>query len=256
MTLPEATDELLAPLLAAPRKAGILTDFHGTLSDIVDDPAAARPVEGLADALDTLARRYKRVAVISGRPVSFLEPLLPERVVISGLYGLEVVHDGDRRDHPMAGNWREVMGDIATLSEARGPEGMRTELKGLSITLHYRTHPEIEPRVQAWADRQAQRAGLRCRRAKKSFELHPPIEADKGTAVTELSKGLRAVCFFGDDVGDLPGFDAVDRLAMDGRSTVKVAVLSDEAPAELVERADLVVDGPRGAVELLEHLAR
>jgi hypothetical protein len=36
---------------------------------------------------------------------------------------------------------------------------------------------------------------------------------------------------------------------------VLVASGSQESPPELAEKADLVVDGPAGVVELLEHLA-
>nr|MBA3955769.1 trehalose-phosphatase [Acidimicrobiia bacterium] len=48
---------------------------------------------------------------------------------------------------------------------------------------------------------------------------------------------------------------ALDRLAATGIHTVRVAVGSDEAPVELMERADWVVDGPVGALALLEALA-
>src|SRR5690606_13637583 len=82
-------DELLAPLTADPSRAGVLCDFDGSLAPIVEDPAAARPVDGAVDALAALAERYAVVAVISGRPVSFLRTVLPESLRLVGLYGLE-----------------------------------------------------------------------------------------------------------------------------------------------------------------------
>lgn len=247
-------DDLIAPFLAAPGRAGILSDFDGTLSPIVEDPASAAPLDGVPETLDALARRYRRVAVLSGRPVAFLQELLPPTVVLSGLYGLEVVDRGERRDHPQAGSWREVVDDVASLSEARGPAGMLVERKGLSLTLHYRSRPEAEPEVRAWAERQAARSGLVSRPARKSYELHPPIQADKGTAVRQLCGGLGAAMFLGDDVGDLPAFDALDGLAADGVEVVKIAVRSNEAPAAVIDRADVVVDGPEGAAGLLRRL--
>jgi hypothetical protein len=36
---------------------------------------------------------------------------------------------------------------------------------------------------------------------------------------------------------------------------VRVAVASDEVPGELVDRADLVVDGPSAVLDLLRYLA-
>ena len=73
----------------------------------------------------------------------------------------------------------------------------------------------------------------------------------------ELAESLLSppVCFLGDDVGDLPAFDALDRLAAAGVHTVRVAVSTEEAPQEVLERADVVVDGPAGALAVLERLA-
>lgn len=281
---------LLAPFLAAPQRAGILLDFDGTLAPIVDEPAEARPIAGATDALESLAARYRVVAVLSGRPVEFLQPLLPASVIMSGLYGLEVIRDGVRHDHPVAGVWREVVVDVASRAAVRGPDGMGVESKGLSLTLHYRTHPELAAEVQAWAARQAAASGLVARPARMSVELHPPIDADKGTAVEAVVREALdapprerraggaarkpetrptrqpedvsrrrhpiAVCFVGDDVGDLPAFDALDRLAGSGAHTLRVAVASSETPAALVDRADLVVDGPEEVLELLRRLLR
>jgi trehalose 6-phosphate phosphatase len=236
-----------------PAHAGILSDFDGTLAPIVEEPELARPLDGVPDLLGGLAGRYRVVAVLSGRPVTFLQQHLPSTVLLSGLYGLEVARNGRREDHPSGGMWREVIDDVVATTQANGPAGMKVESKGLSLTLHYRGHPEIEPAVRDVAERQAARSGLSVRPARMSYELHPPIPADKGTALRELAKGLRSVCFLGDDVGDLPAFAELDRLAEEGVATLRVAVRSDEAPAELLDAADEVVDGPAGAVDLLER---
>jgi len=251
-TLPTAAFE---PFLSAPATAGIFTDFDGTLSEIVDDPGDARPVDGAVEALTSLAEHIERVGILSGRPVDFLQPMFPPSILLAGLYGLEQLYRGERTDHPLGGSWREVIDDVASVSRARGPSGMRVEPKGLSLTLHYRGRPRLEPRVRAFAEQQAARSGLLCRPARMSYELHPPIEADKGSALIECSEGLTAVAFIGDDVGDLLAFDALDRLASDGMHTVRVAVRSTEESPELVGRADVVVDGPMRVRDLVQHLA-
>lgn len=219
-----AGDELFAPFREQPGRAAVLLDFDGTLAPIVDDPAGARPLAEVVAVLPALVDRVGLVAVFSGRPVAFLEPLLPPGVVISGLYGLEVLTDGHRSDHSGAGAWREAVADVARSSADRGPAGMVVESKGLSLTLHYRSRPDLEPAVREWAEQQAARSGLVVRSAKKSVELHPPIKADKGTAVESLVDEFEAVCFVGDDLGDLPAYDALDRLADSGVHTVRVAV--------------------------------
>jgi trehalose 6-phosphate phosphatase len=250
-----ASPALLAPLLADPGSAGVFCDFDGTLSPIVDEPASARPLPGVRNALGALARSYAVVAVVSGRPVDFLESLVPDDVVVSGLYGLEQLHRGVRTDLAGGGNWREVIEHVAAASRSQGPPGMFVESKGLSLTLHYRTTPELAEEVAAWAALQASRSGLSVRPARMSVELHPPVASDKGTAIATLATGLSAVLYVGDDLGDLPAYAELDRLAAAGVETVKVAVSSDEAPADLLAAADLVVEGPAGALALLRALA-
>ena len=248
-------DERLAAFRADPATVALVLDYDGTISPIVTDAAAAVPHPAVPDLLARLRDRLGLVAVVSGRPVDFLVPLLPSGLVFAGLYGLEVTEDGVRRDHPQAGNWREVVDDVAGRAEVRGPQGVSVERKGLSLTLHYRTAPEQEAATKAYAIDEALRSGLVARPARMSWELHPPIEVDKGTAVLELADDFGAVAFAGDDLGDLPGFDALDELDEQGVATLRIAVDSPEAPLELLDRADVVVDGPAGLVELLDTLA-
>jgi trehalose 6-phosphate phosphatase len=242
------------PFVAHPEQSAVLTDFDGTLSPIVADPAAARPLPGSAAHLAALARRYARVGVLSGRPVSFLEGLFDPAVLLVGLYGLEVVHDGRRHDHPEGTAWRPVVDAAAAAARSQLPDEVLVEGKGLSLTLHYRSAPSSAGAVRAFAEQEAARSGLVCRPAKMSLELHPPIAVDKGTALVEHAGTLRAVCFIGDDEGDLPAFDALDRLAAAGAHTVRVVVRGVETSDALLDRADVVLDGPEAVGALLAAL--
>lgn len=245
----------LALLTVDPPATAILCDFDGTLADIVDDPATSRPVPGASEALAHLATTYGRVGVLSGRPLAFLEPFFPPEVFLAGLYGLEVRDGGVPRTHPDAERWRSVVDDAAASCERAGPAGMRVEHKGLSVTLHYRSHPELADGVAALAADVATRTGLEARGARMSVELHPPIDADKGTALREATAGMTTVFYVGDDVGDLPAFDALDELAAGGVVTVCGVVRSEEVDRALLARADLVFDGPGEVVGLLDGLA-
>lgn len=247
-------DHRLAPLRAEPRRAGVLCDFDGTLAQIVDDPAAARPLPGMGEALGALARAYALVAVVSGRPLSFLAEHLPPGIVLSGLYGLESSTPAGPRDHPDAAPWRAVVDEAAARAQSECPAGVLVEHKGMSLTLHHRSHPEVAGAARAWAEQHAARSGLEIRTAKMSLELHPPVPADKGTALDGLLDGLDAACFIGDDVGDLPAFDALDRLAARGAQAVRVAVVTAETDARLVARADLTLVGPEDVLALLRGL--
>ena len=242
-----------------PGRTAVLTDFDGTLAPIVDDPATSRPLPEVVDALHELAGLYRRVAVISGRPVSFLAAHLDlagrsSGLVAVGLYGLERA-DGDQVvTHPAGADWRAVIAEVADLGDEAAPPGVHVERKGLSLTVHYRTAAASGGWARAWVAEQALRTGLVHHPARMSEELRPPVSVDKGTAVAELAEGLGAVCFLGDDVGDLPAFAVLDRLAAEGVATLKVGVRSDEAPPELLGTADLVVDGPPGAAAVLSRL--
>ncbi|MCU1354301.1 MAG: trehalose-phosphatase [Acidimicrobiales bacterium] len=246
--------DLLAAARQLPDRTALLFDFDGSLSPIVDDPAAAVPEPGVAELLTALADRYRIVGVVSGRPVEFLARHFAPTVALSGIYGLEGLRGGARCDHQSAGAWREVVDDVAAQSEARGPVGMGVEAKGLSLTLHFRTRPDLADDVMSWAEIQAARSGLEVRPAKMSVELHPPVGVDKGTSVSELADGAEVVVYVGDDVGDLPAFDALDALATAGVQTVRVAVASDGAPPELLARADITVAGPAELLTLLRTL--
>src|SRR4051812_27383285 len=249
--------ELPAPLdvfAAQPDRAGVYTDFDGTLARIVDNPDEARALDGVGDTLAALAGRYARVGVISGRPVRYLlDNVGAPGVDLWGEYGLERVVDGAIRAAEGATAWRGVVEDVATRADAAGI-AERVERKSLSVTLHWRADPERESAVRTWAGDEAARTGLEGLPARKAIELRPPLRRDKGTALAEAAAGLAATCFLGDDQGDLAAFDALDRLAAGGAHVTRIAVRSPEMPAELEQRADIVVDGPEGALDLLKGL--
>jgi trehalose 6-phosphate phosphatase len=236
----------------------VLCDFDGTLAAIVEEPGAARPLPGAVDVLRGLAGRYRVTAVVSGRPLAFLVDHLAaggSNLVLAGLYGLERrAPDGSVAVAPEAAQWRPVIGEIADAAGRELPATVEVERKGLAVTLHVRRHPGEAAAVEAWATARAAASGLAVHPGRRSWELRPPVNCDKGTIVEELGGGLLAVCFVGDDRGDLPAFGALDRLQAGGAETVKVAVRSEESPPDLLEQADVIVDGPEGALAWLRRL--
>lgn len=255
--------QAVASFRADPSGSVLLFDFDGTLSPTVPDPAAAEPAPGVVDHLTRLAEQYRLVGVISGRPVAFLVGFLPVTLRLSGLYGLESVVAGTAVELPAAAEWRDaVTRAVETalanpLAAAPGSrDGMYVEPKGLSVTLHYRTRPDLAGAVNAFAQELGAASGLEVRAAKQSVELHPPVESDKGAVVRDLAAGASAVLYVGDDVGDLPAFAALAALRDEGVTTLAVAVGSVELPEEMALAADLVVDGQRGMLELLDALDR
>jgi trehalose 6-phosphate phosphatase len=244
----------------------LVTDFDGTLAPIVDDPAEARPLVGVPEVLARLIRSFAVVAVVSGRPASFLWDRLGrvaggqgavDHLHLIGLYGMESAGpDGTVVPDEAVGPWRTVVQEAASLLRTDAPAGVLVEVKGSAVTVHWRRARGAE----GWAGQRvaevARRTGLEAHLGRLSLELRPPLAIDKGTAVRRLAQGSRAVSFFGDDLGDLPAFAEIARQRDDhGLTAVGVAVIDEETAPEVEAAADLSVRGPEGALAVLEWLA-
>lgn len=247
------THELLDPFGWAPARAGLFLDFDGVLSDIAPEPDAAVIRAGLPELLLELGEVLGRVAVISGRPVGYLDAMVPTEIDVVGLYGLEWRSRGVHHTLHEAEPFRTAVRELVEAASTRFGAPV-VEAKGLSLTIHYRSDPDLAPRMREWVIEQAERTGMEHRPAKRSFELHPPIKRDKGTVLVELAEDLDPVAYVGDDLGDLPAFDGLDELAGHGVATLRIAVDSAEAPPILRSRADIVVEGPAGAETLLREI--
>jgi trehalose 6-phosphate phosphatase len=253
-----ALPSALLPFVDTPGRAALFVDFDGSLSPIVLDPAAARPLPAARAALARLVPVLGRVAVVSGRPAAFLRDALAiDGLGYVGTYGLERIVDGsvvlDERVRPYV----DAVVRAADEAEAALP-GLRIERKGeVAVTVHWRDQPERGEAAVSWAVEAAPRLGLEAPlRGRMAVELRPPVPVDKGTTVADLADGMQVAAFAGDDAGDLPAFAALHALVADGAlaHAVSIGVTSHESPAE-VHAADVVVDGPAGLATLFDALA-
>jgi trehalose 6-phosphate phosphatase len=256
-------DPRAAPAARLARRAddvAICLDFDGTIAPIVDDPEAARPLPGIVELLGPLAGKYAAVALVSGRPATYLAVhAAAPGVRYLGLYGLEEIVEGRVRVDPRLEAARPA---VAAAAEelARHPAvtacGAHLEDKRYAVAVHTRRVADPDrwagPIAGAAAE-VAARHGLEVIAGKLVWELRPPVASDKGDAVRRVvaASGASAVVVVGDDRGDLPAFAAVAEV---GGDSLRVAVASAEAPPELLDAADLVVDGPEGVRDLLERL--
>jgi trehalose 6-phosphate phosphatase len=256
--------ELLEPFRSAPETAGIFVDFDGTLSEIALVPSEARPVEGASDLLRRLGGRYRLVAIVSGRSASELLEWFGPGIEIWGIHGAQRVIEGRVELSDRARPYSELMERVRADAERRlatlDLPGVVLEDKGVMIGLHFRSASDPDAAresLDAVAAELATGYGLTRAGGRLAFELRPPIEFAKSQVVLERAReaGLRAAMFIGDDRVDLPAFDALDKLESEGVNGVRVGVRSDEAPPELLDRADIVVDGPTGVLALLGRLA-
>lgn len=252
----DSLNEVARQIAAAAQSCVLCVDFDGTLAEIVDDPATAIALPKIPQLLQRAASSLSRVAVISGRPLSFLETALagaPD-LWLFGLYGAESSRrDGaltkptSRKDHPALARLERAIAEL----EAKGVE---LERKGLSVVVHWRQVPERAAELDGLARAIGERHGLCVLAAKMALELAVPGIGDKGQALRRMAEGLRTACFVGDDRGDLAAFAVLDELAGTGLAAIRVAVHSPESPAELLAAADLVVEGPEGTQALLEAI--
>lgn len=247
----------LGVLSEDPARTALLTDFDGTLAAIVPDPETAEPLAGAPEVLQALGERFAVVAVVSGRPVRFLARHLAvaaPAVRLYGGYGVEWMEDGVVRVDDAVQAWAPQARAILDAARAQAPPGVGIEDKGWAVTLHWRPAPEAGRWAEDFAARWSADTGMVLQPGRMAVEFRPPVAFDKGTVVERLAAGCHAACFAGDDAGDLAAFAALDRIASAGTRTVRVAVADVESPPELVAAADVVVDGPRAALDLLRGL--
>ena len=165
---------------------------------------------------------------------------MPELTYV-GEHGLELAPEADAWADRMAGLRRRR----GAPRRAEAPDG----LVALAHVLRRGRRPSRE--LEQLADR-AVAAGLVPRFGRKVLEVRPPVDADKGTAVSALlaAAGADRALYAGDDTTDLDAFRAPRRSRARGPSRRRLPGV----PARLREAADLVVAGPAGLLELLRSL--
>jgi trehalose 6-phosphate phosphatase len=234
--------DLLARLAKDPTRAALFLDVDGVLAPIVPRPEDARVPDETREELRRLNERYALIACISGRAGADAQRIVgvPDLVYV-GNHGLEL--DGE------AAGWGERLQQF--LADVAWPA---TENKQLTASLHYRGSQDEGAARAALEDvkARAERDGFIARFGRKVLEVLPPLDANKGTAVRQLlaERNLSRALYAGDDTTDLDGFRALDGLEVSAR----IAVASEEGPAELREAADLTVAGPQELLVVLHSL--
>lgn len=248
---------LTAALTASPPRAALVLDFDGVLAPISADPAASTLDLATADALARLATRLGVVAVLSGRPLSFLQ----ERADVAGLalhgsYGVQ--WSGPDGEHVLAevAAWQPAIDTATAALHARfdDAEGVHVEDKGIGVAVHWRRAPDRAAAAERVAEVTADLAGstgLGAEPGKMVIELRPPLGEDKGTALHRIAGQLAFVAYLGDDLGDLPAMAAARAL---GGCAVAVAHGAETDP-RLLAAADVVLDGTAEVAAWLSELA-
>lgn len=227
-----------------PAQACLFLDVDGTLLEI--GPAPDEVVVDLAAVKILHAARAAlagAVALISGRSLAQLDALFGERCQpAAGLHGLE------RRDatgrlhlHPAERLPERLLDELGEIAE-RHP-GVLIEDKGRAVALHYRHAASLQGLLEREVASLARRHGgdeLEVQPGAYVLELKPS-GITKAHAIEAFMReppfAGRTPLFAGDDLTDLHGFDAVERL---GGVSIAVgprvsAQVETATPAELRE---------------------
>ncbi|HET8823363.1 MAG TPA: trehalose-phosphatase [Thermoleophilaceae bacterium] len=251
--------EALRPLTDDPARAALFFDVDGTLSPIVERAQDAQVPQETSLLLARLSRRYASVACISGRGAADVRRLVGVGgIEYSGLHGAELLGPNTSRATILP-EFARHMPEVQRFARERDSAELRAlrvrlEDKGPIMTFHWRGAPDEDAaheRVRRIAE-EAQAEGLWIHWGRKVLEIRPPVPIGKGRAVRDLlaRTPVRAALYAGDDATDLDAFEALAEVD----APVRVGVRSEEGPREIVDRADLVVDGVEGVQRVLAAL--
>ncbi|WP_156690261.1 trehalose-phosphatase [Mycobacterium sp. Marseille-P9652] len=238
----------------------VFFDFDGTLSEIVNDPDAARLVAGAAEALQRLAAQCP-VAVLSGRDLADVTNRIGlPGVWYAGSHGFELTApDGAHHQNDAAAAAVPVLeqaaGDLR--ERLKSIPGVVVEHKRFGVAVHYRNAARDRVGEVASAVRAAgRRDKLRVTTGREVIELRPDIDWDKGKTLRWVMEhldrsgaGARVPMYLGDDITDEDAFDAV------GADGIPILVRHNE-DGDRATAARYALDSPAQVSEFVDRLAR
>lgn len=249
--------------LAAVETFGLVCDLDGTLAPIVERPEDAAITPRNRGLLAELAKQLPLIALVSGRAAADLQARVGlEGLVYVGNHGLERWEGGQVALMPEAAKYRGALEAATAAIQPLLEEGNQLEDKGATVSLHYRRHalPEdYAKRIRDDLARIVQTHGLTLSTGRMVFEIKPPLEVNKGTALGDLIQDymLEAALFIGDDITDLAAIKAAQQLRQGGECDAwGVAVQSVGAPEEVLATADFSASSVDDVEALLAWLSK
>ena len=229
-----------------PRDVILVTDFDGTLAEIAPDPTEAHILPASLAALRRLAALLRRVAVLSSRPMSDLERLLPLR-------GIDLIGDSGLVDITPDERARLDRFNVKAAQVLSGFSGVWLEIKPGGTAVHHRK-AQVDPgEILGLVKPLLESTHLKAQPGRRVIEVIPR-EHPKGDALAALIQKRQpaGVICLGDDENDRPMFDYLTRI---GLPHLMVGVASDEARADLFADCDLVASDPKEVSRFLTLVA-
>lgn len=253
----------LAAMVKDPGGVLVATDFDGTLSPMTSRPEEAHASPEAVAALAQVGERVGSVAIITGRsPRTVLQladlsaPGLSDLVIL-GQYGVERWDARSREfvEPPPPPGIAPLADELPAFLEQQGVPA-ELEFKGRAVGVHLRNVPdpdEATRRLERPLRELAARHDLTVQPGRLILEVCSK-DQDKGHALRALiaEREATGVIYLGDDLGDIPAFEAVAALRETGFPAIAVCAASAEQQA-LVPMADAVVDAVPGVTRWLEQ---
>lgn len=230
-----------------PGEVLIVTDYDGTIARIVADPERAVPVPEAVEHLSALVKLTRGVAVLSGRTDESLRGFLPiPGAILIGENGIGALSPAEY-DRLRDFNAR------ASAAVARWP-GVMIEAKPLSLSVHFRSQPEIATELEEALAKLIAGSGLMMVANRMVFD----IQSRRGSKVRTMRRLVRemrpaAVLYAGDSRDDAHVHRCLKTARM---ASLCIGIRSTEMPDRIFKNADVILDGPEEMVTLLGGLVR
>jgi trehalose 6-phosphate phosphatase len=242
--------------------AGLVTDIDGTISPIVARPEEAAVLPEARNTLEGLRDKLDVVAVVTGRSVADARRMVGvDGLMYIGNHGLEVYRNGHPEIVAEAKPWvarlAELLRQVNLNLDPALRSGVIVENKGVSASIHYRLTPdpdEARLHLLELLARGTQTTGIRVEEGRRVLNLLPPLNINKGTAVTRLvtEHKLEGVVYVGDDITDAHAFQALQVLRQTQHlATLSIGVVGPETPEAVRQHADAAVPSVTAVAQLL-----
>ncbi len=244
---------------------GLAFDIDGTLSPIAPTPGEARLYPGVMPLLQR-AKEHAHIAIMTGRSIDDGAAILNlDGLTYIGTHGLEW-SEGLPWLHPVeivpeATAYYEPGKYLLDLVEQRLSElpGVIVQRKRIGGSIHYRLSPnpaQTRQKLLSLLEQPARQLDMSLSEGKLVIEIRVPLPVHKGQALRQFVQrfSLRAIVFAGDDRTDLDAVVEITNMRKEGIAALSIVVQHHDTLPDLLEQADIVVQGVPGMVDLLREM--
>jgi len=244
--------------------SGLVTDIDGTISPIVARPEEAMVLPEARNTLEGLRDKLDVVAIVTGRSVADARRMVGvDGLTYIGNHGLEAFSNSDghaevvAEAQPWVARLARLLQQVNLNLDPALRSGVIVEDKGVSASIHYRLTPDPDQARIHLLDllsKAEQATGIRVEEGRRVVNLLPPLNINKGTAVTRLvtEHKLEGVVYLGDDITDTHAFRALEVLRQANHlRTLSIGVVGPETPQTVRQHANAAVPSVTAVAELL-----